>query len=312
MDSRNDNECDRLGLIVPSMAGTFKALGDLTRLRIIYLLSTDTTGTLGVGELATRLGITQPAVSQALKALRGEGLVDSRREGLYVYYTINRDRIVQFREHFELMYASVMENADRELVRKATRCHKLNACVIFYSYSGVTRALASQIRNAFGCDLIEVKAKREYSAFSVYTTGVLHSLKHSCDPILPEIIDVSKYDLLVIGYPVWVGNPAPPINSAVRALLSCEGKKAVIFITSCGQPGEALAFIRAALTTRGVKVVSECCLTEKDTGNQNAGNEIIGRIVAAYPAPVSPEEESVIHGITTGTGEPGLPRERDP
>ena len=40
----------------PVLAGTFKALGDLTRLQIIYLLSTDTGGALGVSELAARLG----------------------------------------------------------------------------------------------------------------------------------------------------------------------------------------------------------------------------------------------------------------
>ena len=55
--------CTKLCEIVPSMAGTFKALGDLTRLQIIYLLATDTSGTLGVSELAIRLGISQPAVS---------------------------------------------------------------------------------------------------------------------------------------------------------------------------------------------------------------------------------------------------------
>ena len=101
-------ECTGLCEIVPSMAGTFKALGDLTRLQIIYLLSTEPGGTLGVSELAGRLHISQPAVSQHLKTLKTEGLVESRRDGFYVYYTINRERMVEFRDHFELMYASVM------------------------------------------------------------------------------------------------------------------------------------------------------------------------------------------------------------
>src|SRR5512136_3438931 len=101
--------CNNLCEIVPAMAGTFKALGDLTRLQIIYLLSTDTSGTLGVSELAARLKISQPAVSQHLKTLKAEGLVGSRRDGFYVYYTVNRERMVEFRQHFELMYESVMK-----------------------------------------------------------------------------------------------------------------------------------------------------------------------------------------------------------
>jgi DNA-binding transcriptional ArsR family regulator len=285
--------CNKLCEIVPLMAGTFKALGDLTRLQIIYLLATDTSGTLGVGELATRLGISQPAVSQHLKTLRGEGLVDSRREGFYVYYTINRDRIVRFREHFELMYASVMENCNRELVRKTTRDRALKACVIFYSYSGVTRGIAEGIRNSSGCDLVEVKTREEYSTFTAYTTGVLRSRKGVCDAIVPEEIDVSQYDLLIIGTPVWAWKPAPAINGAVRALRGCEGKMAVTFVTCREHPGEALPLLNAALTARGVDVMAEISLTAEDTENPAVGNELLGRIAAAFPVLSGSEKEPV-------------------
>src|SRR5512136_1579359 len=168
-----DNECTNLSEIVPAMAGTFKVLGDLTRLQIIYLLSTDTSGTLGVSELANRLKISQPAVSQHLKTLKNEGLVESRREGFYIYYTINRERIVEFRKNFELMASTVMANCNREMVRRTTRDRNIRACVIFYSFSGITRRVAEGIRNASGCDLIEVKTKEPYTSFSVYTKGVL-------------------------------------------------------------------------------------------------------------------------------------------
>ncbi len=64
------------------MAGTFKALGDLTRLQIIYLLATDTSGTLGVGDLAIRLGISQPGSLPALKdAERLRGLSNHGGKG---------------------------------------------------------------------------------------------------------------------------------------------------------------------------------------------------------------------------------------
>lgn len=276
-------ECTRLCEIVPVMAGTFKALGDLTRLQIIYLLATDTSGTLGVGDLASRLGISQPAVSQHLKTLRGEGLVDSRREGFYAYYTINCDRIVEFREHFELMYASVMANCSRELVRKTARERTLKACVIFYSYTGITRGIAEGIRNSGGCDLIDVKTRDEYSAFTAYTTGVLRSRKGACDPIVPHDIDVSQYDLLIIGTPVWAWKPAPAINAAVQALRGCEGKMAVTFVTCCNHPGEALPLLNKALTEKGVEVMAEICLTAEDTKNPGVGNDLLGRIAAAIP-----------------------------
>lgn len=275
--------CNELCEIVPVMAGTFKALGDLTRLQIIYLLATDTSSTLGVGELAGRLGISQPAVSQHLKTLKSEGIVDSRREGFYVYYTINRERIVQFRNHFELMYASIMENCDREMIRKSTRDRDIRACVIFYSYSGITRGVAEGIRNASGCDLIEVRTQKPYTSFSAYTTGVLRSRKLACDPIDPEEIDVSAYDFLIIGTPVWAWKPAPAINAAIRALRGCEGKMAVIFTTCSNQPGEALPILSKALADRGIRVMAEISLNSEDTKNPDAGGKLLRQIIGADP-----------------------------
>jgi DNA-binding transcriptional ArsR family regulator len=284
MDPGDKNrECDNLGEIVPAMAGTFKALGDLTRLQIVYLLSSDTSGTLGVSELAARLKISQPAVSQHLKTLKNEGLVESRREGFYIYYTINRERIVEFRKHFELMASTVMANCNREMVRRTTRDRNIRACVIFYSFSGITRRVAEGIRDASGCDLIEVRARNPYTALTAYTKGILRSRKEACDPIEPAEIDVSDYDLLIIGTPVWVSKPAPPANTMIRALKGCEGKMVVVFTTYLNQPGEALQILSKALAGRGVRVMAEISLDAEDTKNPYAGGELLRQIIAADP-----------------------------
>jgi DNA-binding transcriptional ArsR family regulator len=298
-DRTGDRE--NLSEIVPQMAGTFKALGDLTRLQIIYLLSTDTSGTLGVSELAARLKISQPAVSQHLKTLKTEGLVESRREGFYIYYTINRDRMVEFRKHFELMAGAVMANCNREMVRRTTRDRNIRACVIFYSFSGITRRVAEGIRNASGCDLIEVKTKTPYTALTAYTKGILHSRKEACDPIEPAEIDVSGYDLIIIGTPVWVSKPAPPANTIVRALKGCEGKMAVVFTTYLNQPGEALRILSKALAARGVRVMAEISLDAEDTKNPDAGGELLRQIIAADP----------IRGMDEGTAVLEQQNERD-
>ena len=43
---------------------------------------------MSVGELESALGIPQPTLSQQLTVLRGEGLVDTRRDGKYVHYRV--------------------------------------------------------------------------------------------------------------------------------------------------------------------------------------------------------------------------------
>lgn len=68
------------------LAECHKALGDKTRLRILALLREED---LCVGELVEILKITQPAVSQHVRKLRNARLVKERRQGQWVYYSLN-------------------------------------------------------------------------------------------------------------------------------------------------------------------------------------------------------------------------------
>jgi ArsR family transcriptional regulator len=65
----------------------FKALADPTRLRILGLLLT---GEVCVCHIHESLKIPQPKASRHLAYLRRAGLVDTRREGLWVYYRLGR------------------------------------------------------------------------------------------------------------------------------------------------------------------------------------------------------------------------------
>src|SRR6267154_5854769 len=72
----------------------FKALADSTRLRILGLLLT---GEVCVCHIHDSLRITQPKASRHLAYLRRAGLVDTRRQGLWIYYRLSdsSDPIVQ-------------------------------------------------------------------------------------------------------------------------------------------------------------------------------------------------------------------------
>jgi ArsR family transcriptional regulator, arsenate/arsenite/antimonite-responsive transcriptional repressor len=63
----------------------FRALADPTRLRILNLLLP---GELCVCDIVTTLRLPQPAVSRHLAYLKDSGLVEARREGLWMYYRL--------------------------------------------------------------------------------------------------------------------------------------------------------------------------------------------------------------------------------
>lgn len=73
-------------LDVRPLSQLFRALGDETRLRIVALL---VHGELCVCHLEKALELTQPNASRQLGILKAAGIVESRREGTWVYYRLS-------------------------------------------------------------------------------------------------------------------------------------------------------------------------------------------------------------------------------
>lgn len=65
-----------------------KTLGNSDRLLLLCQISQ---GERCVGDLEGELGIRQPTLSQQLTVLRNEGLVQTRREGKQIYYSVSSD-----------------------------------------------------------------------------------------------------------------------------------------------------------------------------------------------------------------------------
>lgn len=72
------------------LAETFQALGDSSRVQIVWALMQ---GELSVGTLAKKLGMSQPAVSHHLRTLRNLKLVQIRRSGRSSHYSLDDEHI---------------------------------------------------------------------------------------------------------------------------------------------------------------------------------------------------------------------------
>lgn len=107
------------------MEGLFKALADATRLRILGLLLT---GEVCVCDIHESLKIPQSKASRHLAYLRKSGLVETRREGLWVHYRLGKfadpvlaaigDAVRHGLTHVETVH------------RDAERLHKRTGCCV--------------------------------------------------------------------------------------------------------------------------------------------------------------------------------------
>jgi DNA-binding transcriptional ArsR family regulator len=81
-----------------------KAMANERRLQILCLLHGQE---LSVGELCTKLELSQSALSQHLAWLRRDGLVSTRKEAQTVYYSLKSDEVKQMIHLLHSMYCAV-------------------------------------------------------------------------------------------------------------------------------------------------------------------------------------------------------------
>ena len=91
----------------------------------------------------------------------------------------------------------------------------MNKLIVYFSYTGNTKMIAKRIKEKLNCDILEIKTVVPYS--EDYDTVVNDEQNSETSNHLPEIqennVDLSKYDEIILGTPVWWYRPVPAIRT---------------------------------------------------------------------------------------------------
>lgn len=124
--------------------------------------------------------------------------------------------------------------------------------VVYYSASGNTERVAKDIAEAAGADLFEIVPTEVYTSDDLDWTNPDSRVSREHDdeslrdmPLTTtEVPDWDSYDTVFIGYPIWWGIAAWPVDTFVKNN-DFTGKTAIPFATSSssgmGQSGSLLA-----------------------------------------------------------------------
>lgn len=124
--------------------------------------------------------------------------------------------------------------------------------VVYYSASGNTERVAKDIAEAAGADLLEIVPTEVYTSDDLNWTNKDSRVSREHDdeslrdvPLTTtEVPDWDSYDTVFIGYPIWWGIAAWPVDGFVKAN-DFTGKIVIPFATSSssgmGQSGTLLA-----------------------------------------------------------------------
>lgn len=111
--------------------------------------------------------------------------------------------------------------------------------VAYFSASGVTKKVAEMVAKAADCDLYEITPRVPYTTADLnwMDKKSRSSVEMSDKSIRPEIagaeLDVSAYDEILIGFPIW-WYVAPTIINTFLESHDFAGKKIILFATSGG------------------------------------------------------------------------------
>lgn len=124
--------------------------------------------------------------------------------------------------------------------------------VVYYSATGSTKAVAETIADAIGADLFEITPVDPYTSDDLNWTNGNSRVSVEHDDESKRYVSLTKttpnnwadYDTVFIGYPIWWGIAAWPVNNFITGN-DFTGKTVIPFCTSAssglGQSGELLA-----------------------------------------------------------------------
>ena len=111
--------------------------------------------------------------------------------------------------------------------------------VAYFSASGITRNVAKMIAEAAGADLYEITPKEAYTKADLNwmdkksRSSVEMNDKTFRPEIVKEDLNLSSYDTILLGFPIW-WYVAPTIINTFLENYDFSGKRIVLFATSGG------------------------------------------------------------------------------
>ncbi len=141
--------------------------------------------------------------------------------------------------------------------------------VSYFSASGVTKRVAEKIAKAINGDLFEIKPTQKYTAEDLDWTNkqsrssIEMEDKSFRPQILNKVLNITEYNTVVLGFPVWWYTAPRIINTFIEEN-NLEGKEIYIFVTS-GNSGSEGSFKDLKNTYKNLNFISNKRFTGKET-----------------------------------------------
>lgn len=149
----------------------------------------------------------------------------------------------------------------------------MKVLIVYYSRTGHARKVAEALQEKLGCDLEEIKSKKDYAG----AVGWILAGKEGSQRIAAEIVAGEKnpadYDLVIFGTPIWGWNMSSPLRAYLEQNKE-KFNKISAYCTMGGQFGKCFDEIELICQK---KLETKVAFTDKEInqGNLEAINNFV-------------------------------------
>lgn len=179
--------------------------------------------------------------------------------------------------------------------------------VLYTSRTNNTERVAQLIQTTLDCDILEVEPEtaydNDYNAMLERSQEELAAIRQgNYPPVKTSIESFDDYDIVFVGYPIWYGSMATPMQTFLHTHASkLTGKRIALFATS-GSSGISTSVSEARTLCPDATIIEQSLLLTSSTLSQMttrvpAWLEVIG---ASREEPETPGETSMKVKISVG------------
>ena len=146
-------------------------------------------------------------------------------------------------------------------------------CLVLYcSRTGNTERMAQTIQSTLDCDMIEVVPETpyddDYNSMLERAQAELADIGQGTYPAITTSIEsFDEYDIVFVGYPIWYGHMATPMQTFLHNHASLLADKRIALFASSGGSGISTSGRDAAALVPGATLEESLLLTSSSSGN---------------------------------------------
>lgn len=171
----------------------------------------------------------------------------------------------------------------------------MKTLLVVYSRTGTARAVGRQIARACGIRMHEIKDVRSRKGPLGFLRSIFEAVKARTPAIKPMATDLSAYDLVILGAPVWAGHMATPMRAFI-AQNQGHLRRIALFCTMAGSRSERA--LREMAEAAGQIPLATLALRQ-DEVKTDVGVRKIHKFVSALRSAEDAQETAAQHEAAT-------------